>query len=82
MKTKMPIQAVTCRFFDGDKGDCRALNALVCAERRCSMRQTVEEHVASCERARKRCRRVGVVFREVSVKEGMCDDGRVRVRRV
>ena len=58
--TQQPEQSVECRFWDGKKQICRALTELVCAERRCSMRLTEEEHAESCKRAAERCKQMGI----------------------
>ena len=57
--TQQPEQSVGCRFWDGEKQICRALTKLICADRRCSMRLTEEEHAESCKRAAERLARIG-----------------------
>jgi hypothetical protein len=59
-----PEQSVGCRFWDDEKQACRALTELVCADRRCSMRLTEEEHAESCKRAAERCKQMGIKLRQ------------------
>ena len=75
--TQRPEQSVGCRFWDDEKQICRALTELICADRRCSMRLTEYDHAESCDRARKRCGRIGIAFQEVNAKARKHDDGNV-----